>query len=126
MKTLKTIAGMLMVAVATFCLASLVGHRSTAQPASTHQPKEVVYAFPAYPTLQALLNDGPTPVQFGVALIRGGTTNLDRHGSIMLWNSLATTSTNANTVFAVPGITNSDGDTVGRWFALNGTTPPIP
>ncbi len=101
--------------------------KSGAQPASSRQPREMQYAFPVYPTLAALLADGPVPLQYGMVILRGGsTTNYDGNGSILLWNSAALTATNANTVFAQPGITNSAGTLVGRWFALNDAIKPVP
>jgi hypothetical protein len=126
MKTPKLIAGILLAAVCAFLMAGLLDRKNDAQPASTHQPREVQYAFPVYPSLAALLADGPTPIQFGAALIRGGSTNYDGSGGFLLWSGTALTTTNANTVFAVPGITNSSGTLVGRWFALNTNAPPVP
>lgn len=100
---------------------------SGAQTAASRQPREVQYSFPVYPNLAALLADGSVPLQFGMVILRGGsTTNYDGHGSILLWNPSAMTATNANSVFAQPGITNYAGTLVGRWFSLNTAINPVP
>lgn len=97
----------------------VVNKNTTAQYAATRQPDMVQYDFAVYKNLNALLNDGPVPIQRKMAILLGWTTEYDGNGHILLWSGTATNATNSTWIFAPPGLTNRLGVAVGRWFVYN-------